>query len=67
MPIFEWGEWLRVETEEGVALSIEPHVALDEFSSALWWTVELVDLKKQRLVVVLAHPEGRGRFELTQN
>ena len=65
VPIFEWGEWLRVETEEGVALSIEPQVVLDEFSSALWWTVELDELQKQKIIVVLAHHEGRGRFELT--
>ncbi len=43
VPMFEWGDWLRVETLGGEKVSIEPHVLLDEFDSALWWSVELSD------------------------
>jgi neutral ceramidase len=67
VPLFEWGEWLRVETSGGDALPIEPHVRLDEFAAALWWSVELSDwsrLAGGKLTVVLAHHEGTGRFEL---
>ena len=67
VPMFEWGDWLRVETSGGEALPIEPHVLLDEFAMALWWSVELDDcddLAGRRLTVVLAHHEGAGRFEL---
>ena len=66
VPIFEWGEWLRVETPSGEALPIEPLVVLDEFGSMLRWSVELAGLHS-RVVVVIEHHEGRGRFELTLN
>ena len=48
-------------------MPIEPHVLLDEFAMALWWSVELDDwddLAGRRVTVVLAHHEGAGRFEL---
>jgi neutral ceramidase len=67
VPLFEWGEWLRVETGDGKALHVEPQVLLDELMSALWWSVELVDWKDlagRKLCVVLDHHEGKGRFEL---
>lgn len=67
VPIFEWGDWLRLELA-GRALDVEPHCLLDELSGALWWSVELSewrDLVGRRVTVVLNHPEGAGRFELT--
>ena len=67
VPIFEWGEWLRLETATGEALPIEPHVRLDEFGGRLWWSVELLDwagLAGHDLTVVLSHHDGAGRFSL---
>lgn len=67
VPMFEWGEWLRVETAGGQVLPIEPQVLLDEYAGALWWSVELTDwaeLAGRKVTVVLAHHEGKGRFEL---
>lgn len=67
VPLFEWGEWLRVQTATGEALPIEPHVRLDELGGALWWSVELADwagLAGRKVTVVLAHHDGAGRFEL---
>lgn len=67
VPMFEWGEWLRVETSDGGALRVEPQVLLDDLLGAMWWSVELTDwddLAGRKLVVVLNHHEGNGRFEL---
>ena len=67
VPLFEWGDWLRVETRGGRAIEIEPQVLLDELMSALWWSVELTDWREfagEKLFVVVEHHEGRGRFEL---
>ena len=64
MPIFEWGEWLRLESFSGQLIQVEPTVVLDEFASALWWTVELTEWP-EKMIVFLEHHEGRGRFELT--
>ncbi len=67
VPMFEWGDWLRVETMGGQKVAIEPHVLLDEFACALWWSIELTDWAAyagRKLVVVLDHHEGKGRFEL---
>ena len=67
VPMFEWGEWLRIETAGGDALAIEPHVLLDDLSGKLWWSVELTDwqhLAGRALTVVLAHHDGQGRFTL---
>ena len=64
VPIFEWGEWLRLESPSGETIQAEPTVVLDEFASTLWWTVELTEWPP-KLIVFLEHHEGRGRFELT--
>jgi neutral ceramidase len=63
VPMFEWGDWLRVEAD-GMSLPIEPHVLLDELGGTLWWSVELADRKEPTLTVVLNHHDGSGRFTL---
>lgn len=68
VPLFEWGEWLRLETAGGEALPIEPRGLLDEFAGALWWSIELLEwaqLADRKVIVVLNHHDGKGRFELS--
>ena len=62
VPMFEWGDWLRIEAD-GQSLPLEPHVLLDEFGGVLRWSVELAE-GPAALVVVLDHHDGVGRYTL---